>query len=569
MTLPKWVAPYIDDIYRPTFRVYYPDKRVRTLFPEPTADYVEMAGRGGDYAVCYRSEPLQVVKICRYPKWGEATYTEDCRLYLNGDLVQEQLAFVDVRGAVTVRTDTSWGWVERTYYPSALLPALIQKVTAVNRTEASLSLRLAWDKQETTSVCRHTVGLADTEGKMLNDLDGDPERVLSPEGNATWYLVYYPAYGDLLVDCVLEGKKRFALVDECMQKGLTLKSGTEADCFLSHALLRGLEYVKYQEQFVYPTKERPTKELALSAWTIVSSGDKSAIAGLMGSLFALYGEGRKDEYLALAALTVGLDTDDTALYQVGQDCLKAAKPRKVEGLCALWQALHLSSVWAQRLGKTGEATDYAARAVQVERELDKKWVPTPWGGHYREGLTLSADTFFPLTTGTDKPLSGAFFKLYDGVANVRTRHSAKTTSEEAALLSMGLWADKEVKEALGGNLLSSYCHDRLLGVHSPYACQGLGSERGQDPYLNCQAVELLLKSLWGLTPTHDGLLVKPRSPTGRAMILRHLHYQGRVLTFSWYQRHLRVVDVFGSVCYDGPCPEGSAVKVPLDHNKRS
>ena len=210
-----------------------------------------------------------------------------------------------------------------------------------------------------------------------------------------------------------------------------------------------------------------------------------------------------------------------------------------------------------------------ARAVQVERELDKKWVPTPWGGHYREGLTLSADTFFPLTTGTDKPLSGAFFKLYDGVANVRTRHSAKTTSEEAALLSMGLWADKEVKEALGGNLLSSYCHDRLLGVHSPYACQGLGSERGQDPYLNCQAVELLLKSLWGLTPTQDGLLVKPRSPTGRAMILRHLHYQGRVLTFSWYQRHLRVVDVFGSVCYDGPCPEGSAVKVPLDHNKRS
>ncbi|MBO4534932.1 MAG: hypothetical protein J5755_03225, partial [Clostridia bacterium] len=266
-----------------------------------------------------------------------------------------------------------------------------------------------------------------------------------------------------------------------------------------------------------------------------------------------------------AALTLGVSTDDTALYNLASDCLEEARPHDLAGMSALWECLHLACVWAERMGKKGEASDLAAKAVKVEQALAKRWRRTKWGGFYREGFQVSADTFYPSTAGFDHSLLGALDELYDGVSQVRLSPKSTSTSEEAAIVALaGLWAEDKERP-----LLQDYCRDRLLGCHAPYACEGLGGLRRQRPYLNLWAVEHILKSMWGLTPSAHGIVVCPHSPTGRAMRLNHWHYLGKVYTLLWQNHHLTVQDVLGSVYYDGPAPQGQAITVSLDQIKRS
>jgi len=564
--LSDWIRKEVTDIYRPYVRVFYSDKRVRTVLDSAMGDYLEMAGRGGNYVVNYRCRPFAVHKGCAYREWGQALYTKECSLLLDGHTVKEKLAFADLLGGLTLRTETSWGYVERHYFPASLVAGLIERVTVFNEGDKPLTITLDWpQEEEISSVCPHKVALADPDGKMLNDIPADPERTVQAGGSADWYLVYYPAHGDLLVDCVLEGKKRAALVEECMAKGMTSSAEASVDAFVSHAMLRGLESVKFAGEFVFETGERPSMEIARSAWTVVSSGDGPALGGLLHTLFELYAGGCKDVYVALAALTIGVNNDDTALYALASDCLAECHPHDLAGLSAWWECLRLGCVWAERQGKRAEAAAMAATAVKVESALAKRWHRTQWGGYYREGLKLGGDTFYPLVVGAKPSLLGALDKLYDGVSQVRISPKSTSTTEEGAIRALaGLWEEDGERP-----LLQDYCRDRLLGCHAPYACEGLGGGRRQRPYLNLMAVEHILKSMWGLTPSPKGIVVRPASPTGRAMRLNHWHYLGKVYTLLWQRNRLKVQDVFGTVYYDGPAPQGQAVTVPLDQIKRS
>lgn len=564
--LPDGMRKLTADIYRPYCRVFSPDKTVRSFCDTQWADYLEMSGRLGDYVVNYVTRPFAVYKGCRYAQWGQAFYRKECHLECEGVKVEERLAFADILGGLALCTETAWGYVTRRFFPASLVAGLIEEITVVNEGDKALSLDLIWPKEEISSTCLHTVELAEVDGKMLNDLSGDPHRDVEAGGSATWFLVYYPAHGDLLVDCVLEGKKRAALVEECMRSGLTSEAHSAVDTFLSHAMLRGLESVKSDNgQAFFDHVARPGCELARSAWALVSSGDAQALGGALHSLFELYNRGCKDEYLAYAALTLGVHTGDDNLYPIAQDCLAQCRPRSLDGLTTLWECLRLASVWAERQDKTSEATDYASRAVRVEKALMRRWRKTKWGGYYRQGLGLNSKTFAPLSVGLDHSLLGAFDKLYDGIAQLRTTPRAMTTYEEDTLRAVcGLWAEDEERE-----LLPDYCRDRLLGSHAPYACEGLGKDRAQNPYLNLWAVELILKSMWGLVSSAKGLVVCPHSPTGRGMQLHHLHYGGRVLTLIWQHNRLTVQDIMGKTYYDAPVPQGEAVVVPLDIKKRS
>lgn len=158
------------------------------------------------------------------PEWPRVQWNDTTELRINGQPWTAPAETVKLYPALLLRSRTQAVEVTEEWYPATIGAGIIKRIRVCNGEDQPIEARVAIPpKGQRVRGGVLTVGLAMQDGKMLSGLDGDAAQTVASGQEVTWYVVYYVRVPDrdVLVDCVLEYKKRAAMWEEC-RLGLAL-----------------------------------------------------------------------------------------------------------------------------------------------------------------------------------------------------------------------------------------------------------------------------------------------------------------------------------------------------------
>ncbi len=153
-----------------------------------------------------------------------ARWYDTTELRIDGALWTAPVETVRICPTLLLRSRALAVEVTEEWYPATLGVGMIKRISVYNGGDKPIEVHVAVPKKgQRLRGGMLTVGLAMQDGKMLSGLDGDETQTIPSGQEATLYAVYYVQVPDrdVLVDCVLEYKKRAALWEEC-HTGLSL-----------------------------------------------------------------------------------------------------------------------------------------------------------------------------------------------------------------------------------------------------------------------------------------------------------------------------------------------------------
>lgn len=267
---PNWCKIY-PDIGEGSGRVIMPDKRIRLVTEGcflPFADHLEMNGRVSAHIVSYlidQNQHFEIFLHSVYPNFRlkpiatEGSYAHNFQdwsmVKVDDKLAEEKVRFVDILGKLTFINATKAGVeIRRTLFPAVFTTALIEKIEIENLSDSDKKVEILIPRGEYISLSKYSlegdeyiskIGLADSDGKMMEGFDEYNQDIIKPEETKTFYVVYYTRkkQDDILVDCLFEEKKRNEFIQNIIN-GIRIETPDHLyNTAFTHAVIRGSEAV--------------------------------------------------------------------------------------------------------------------------------------------------------------------------------------------------------------------------------------------------------------------------------------------------------------------------------------
>lgn len=585
-------------------RFLMPDGAVRWLAEGsqlPFAGAFAMAGHRAHFDVYYLVDAdgtVQYAKHCAYPfltSRGYAfRYDLSPVLTADGSPLAEVVEYVETKGSLRVVCGASGHRVERTFYPAVQSLGLVERITFVNAATHAVDVRISLPnvgRVQTKGVdvpVASGLTLADESGRMLTDLVEDTTRLVPPDGQAVFYVVYWSKVRaeDHMVDCRLEFKKRAEQVAEAFADTLTLITpDTLLNRAFAHALLCGSEHLADTPLGVLPyTDEVDVRAAAEAMDMLAMCGVHRAGEAVRAFIEAM--EGQADAipawldnagrpvgvdlpiYYALAlahqALLTGAHYAATH-YAAVESVVDAGRRTFKKGLysphgiadlstqCAFYALLTEASSLAFALDDTAKGKLW----LEASRQLANR-IEAAFGARAGEASTYGKRVTYALADalyyGVDARADDTAKALIALWLNTAVDPKRAPTQAQTLRLASGLLRQGYTDAAIA--MLGHLSTEALYGAASPYP----GDSRVAWAY--CRTLVYGLVGLQPLSFERLGFTLHlPRK--WHSFALRGLRVGDNVLNLEWQDGHLVIRTIFEQTLYDGDAAVGQPIMVEL------
>ena len=593
-------------------RFLMPDGSVRWVATDayPTCGHLWMAGRKARYCLYYCADEdgaLVLIKHCEYSFLTSGGYAVDydcmSALMVDGASIDERVTFIDAKGSLRIVSEAHEFQVERTYYPAVQSLGLIERVAVTNLSAEPRTVRIQLpDSPMPHKGVKETitsgVTLADERGRMLTDLVEEDSRLIQPEEEGVFYLVYWSKHDvDLMVDCRLEWKKRSEQIADGFADTLSITTPEPIfDRAFAHALTYATEHLMDAPVGVLPMAEDLRVEEALKVLpTLALSGvhraalaakDLVALLATESTVPAHYDRDMRATgtaspvlyalSLAHYALVAGqsvagelFSTVETAverICRVIRDGLYTPKRRAVCATqCAVYALLETDSRLAFALDMPVRGAAWQGQATQMRRRIDEVYT-SPLASMARWSQVDRDMARTALYYGIDEasdPLGRVL--IADWLARVEEaptlRDDTVAPLDTVYALARSGYADAAAEMA------RRYTHDTLLGAHAPYPVAAHLPVGDQSPYVAWRYCQTLLWGWLGLEIlSFERIALTLHLPNRwRHFAVRGIHIGELVLNVVWRDNRLDIQDIFGTTYYDGTAVCGQHIEVALSH----